>query len=201
MRHAAMLWTGGKDSALALSEAKALGYTVRCLVTFAPPNPTFLAHPMAFIELQAQALGLPHRIVTVSKPLEYAYEAGLSQLRDETGIDGVITGDIAEVDGHPNWIRERSTAIGMRVSTPLWGRDRTTLLRRLRRAGFRIRISCVDTRRMSRDWVCTAPGFLDSGLTVFASTLPRPARRGRVAPGPGFDSRISPASTVRCMSA
>ena len=48
---------------------------------------------------------------------------------------------------------------------------------------------------------CTAPGFLDSGLTVFASTLPRPARRGRVAPGRGFDSRISPASTVRCMSA
>ena len=43
---------------------------------------------------------------------------------------------------------------------------------------------------------CTAPGFLDSGLTVFASTLPRPARRGRVAPGRGFDSRISPASTV-----
>ena len=48
---------------------------------------------------------------------------------------------------------------------------------------------------------CTAPGFLDSGLTVFASTLPRPARRGRVAPGRGFDSGISPASTVRCMSA
>ena len=49
--------------------------------------------------------------------------------------------------------------------------------------------------------LCSAPGFLDSGLTVFASTLPRPARRGRVAPGRGFDSRISPASTVRCMSA
>ena len=49
--------------------------------------------------------------------------------------------------------------------------------------------------------VCTAPGFLDSGLTVFASTPPRPARGGRVAPGPGFGSRISPASTVRCMSA
>ena len=46
-----------------------------------------------------------------------------------------------------------------------------------------------------------ALGFLDSGLTVFAPTLPRPARRGHVAPGPGCDSRISPASTARCTSA
>ena len=46
--------------------------------------------------------------------------------------------------------------------------------------------------------VCSAPGFLDSGLTVFASTLPRPARRGHVAPERDFDSGISPASTARC---
>ena len=58
--------------------------------------------------------------------------------------------------------------------------------------GYRVRFTTA---------ACTAPGFLDSGLTVFASTLKRPARRGRVAPGRGFDSRISPASTVRCMSA
>ena len=45
---------------------------------------------------------------------------------------------------------------------------------------------------------CSAPGFLDSGLTVFASTLPRPARRGHVAPERDFDSGISPASTARC---
>ena len=63
-----------------------------------------------------------------------------------------------------------------------------------------LRAGCLDMG-MAMEVACTAPGFLDSGLTVFASTLPRPARRGRVAPGRGFDSRISPASTVRCMSA
>ena len=45
---------------------------------------------------------------------------------------------------------------------------------------------------------CSALGFLDSGLTVFGSTLPRPARRGHVAPGRDFDSGTSPASTARC---
>ena len=48
---------------------------------------------------------------------------------------------------------------------------------------------------------CIAPGFLDSGWTVFASRLPRPARRGRVVPERGFGSRISPASSARCTSA
>ena len=45
---------------------------------------------------------------------------------------------------------------------------------------------------------CSAPGFLDSGLKVITSTLLRPARRDRVAPGLDFDSRTSPASTARC---
>ena len=48
---------------------------------------------------------------------------------------------------------------------------------------------------------CIAPGFLDSDLTVIVSTLPRPARRGRVVPGRDCDSRTSPASTARCTSA
>ena len=48
--------------------------------------------------------------------------------------------------------------------------------------------------------VCSAPGFLDSGLKVITSTLPRPVRRNRVALGLDSDSRTSPASTARCTS-
>ena len=59
-----MLWTGGKDSAMALFEAERNECAVRCLVTFAPPKPTFLAHPLAFIELQAQALQWLRQLLT-----------------------------------------------------------------------------------------------------------------------------------------
>ena len=48
--------------------------------------------------------------------------------------------------------------------------------------------------------ICSAPGFLDSGLKVITSTLPRPVRRNRVALGLDSDSRTSPASTARCTS-
>jgi uncharacterized protein (TIGR00290 family) len=148
-----MLWTGGKDSALALYEAGRGGYRVRCLVTFAPPEPDFLAHPLAVVAMQARALALPYRVLTVRAPFEAGYEAGLRRLRDEMGIDCVVTGDIAEVNGNPNWIRERCRSVGMSAHTPLWGRDRHGLLRQLRERGFKARFSFVDTRWLDASWV------------------------------------------------
>ena len=153
MQNAAMLWTGGKDSAMALHEADQNGYCVRCLVTFAPPEPDFLAHPLSFIKMQAQALALPHYVLPISAPFEQSYETSLRKLRDEMGIDCVITGDIAAVAGHPNWIRERSRPVGMSVHTPLWGRDRNTLLRQLLDRGFKARFSCVKIRWLNESWV------------------------------------------------
>ncbi len=86
VQNAAMLWTGGKDSAMALYEADQNGYCVRCLVTFAPPEPDFLAHPLSFIKMQAQALALPHYVLPINAPFEQSYETGLRRLRDEMGL-------------------------------------------------------------------------------------------------------------------
>jgi uncharacterized protein (TIGR00290 family) len=151
--NAAVLWTGGKDSALALHEAKRDGFRVRCLVTFAPPEPDFLAHPVAVMKLQAEALGLPHILLPVREPFAESYEAGLRWLRATTHIGTVITGDIAEVGGSPNWIRERSRPAGLNVLTPLWGRDRLTLLRQLLAARFKVVFSCIKTRWLTPGWV------------------------------------------------
>jgi uncharacterized protein (TIGR00290 family) len=153
MQNAAMLWTGGKDSSMALYEADQNGYCIRCLVTFAPPEPDFLAHPLGFIKMQAQALALPHYVLPISAPFERSYETSLCRLRDEMGINCVVTGDIAEVDGNPNWIRERSRPVGMSVHTPLWARDRNALLRQFLDTGFKARFSCVNTRWLNESWV------------------------------------------------
>jgi uncharacterized protein (TIGR00290 family) len=153
MQKAAMLWTGGKDSSMALYEACQNGYDIRCLVTFAPPEPDFLAHPLGFIKIQARALALPHYVLLASAPFEQSYEAGLRRLQDEMGVNCIVTGDIAEVAGHPNWIRERSRSLGLSVHTPLWGRDRNALLRQLLNRGFKVRFSCVKTRWLTESWV------------------------------------------------
>ena len=138
---------------MALYEAGQNGYRVRCLVTFAPPEPDFLAHPLDFIKMQARALALPHHVLPIRAPFEKSYEDGLRRLQDEMDIDCVVTGDIAEVNGNPNWIRERSRSVGMNVHTPLWGRDRHALLRQLLDRGFKARFSCVNTRWLDESWI------------------------------------------------
>ncbi len=153
VQNAAMLWTGGKDSAMALHEAGQNGYCIRCLVTFAPPEPDFLAHPLSFIKMQAQALALPHHVLSISAPFEQSYETSLRRLRNEMGIDCVITGDIAAADGSPNWIRERSRLVGISVHTPLWERDQNTLLQQLLDRGFKVHFSCVKTRWLDESWI------------------------------------------------
>jgi len=138
---------------MALYEAIQNGYHISCLATFAPAQPNFLAHPLDVIKLQAQALGLPHHVLLITPPFEQSYEAGLSKLRDELGIGCVITGDIAQVDGQPNWIRERCRTIGLEVHKPLWGRDRNTLLRQLLDRKIKACFSCVKTVWLSDEWI------------------------------------------------
>lgn len=152
-QRSAMLWTGGKDSSLALSEATENGYHVCCLATFAPPDAGFLAHPLPFIALQAEALALPHCILTVREPFDESYETQLRWLRDEMNVTAVITGDIAEVNGNPNWICERGHRIGMHVHRPLWGRDRLGLLQQMLDRKLKVRFSCVDTHWLEGGWI------------------------------------------------
>lgn len=153
MKKAAVLWTGGKDCTMALHEAAADGYHVCCLATFAPPRPAFLAHPLAVIRLQAQALRLPHHLLTVEAPFEQGYESALRRLCDTAQVDSIITGDLAPVDQQPHWIGERCRALGLSVHTPLWGRDRGRLLDQLLARGYRVIFSCVDTRWLDAELV------------------------------------------------
>src|SRR3989304_8470090 len=110
--NAAVLWTGGKDCSLALYEAKSLGHEVGSLVTFIPREPKFLAHPISFMKYQAEALKLPHYTMEINEPFKESYENAIHSLRERFGIDTLITGDISEVDGNPNWIRGCSKSSG-----------------------------------------------------------------------------------------
>jgi len=154
MSNVAVSWTGGKDSSLSLYEAEMLGYRIKCLVTFAPTQERFLAHPIAFMRLQAQALDLPHHVITVEEPYERSYENAISSLKEKHGIDTLVTGDISEIAGHDtNWMADRSAHCDVDLLRPLWHRDRLELLNRLLSLRFKILFSCVKRPWFTEDWL------------------------------------------------
>ena len=152
-KKATVLWTGGKECSLALYKAKQLGYEIVNLVTFVPSGTKFQAHPIDFMKYQAESLGLPHYTVFIIEPFKESYEKAIHLLRKEHGIDTVITGDIAEVDGYPNWIRECSKYSGMDVLTPLWGWDRLSIIKELLLHEFKVIFSCVKRPWFTGDWL------------------------------------------------
>ncbi|BEJ50135.1 hypothetical protein Ri1_27340 [Aeromonas dhakensis] len=197
MSRVIVLWSGGKDAMQALCHAREAGHQVVALVTFAPPSPRFLAHPLSQVRRQAAALGLPHRLVTIEAPFDLGYERALAKLKEEWQLDGVVTGDIDSVAGAPNWIRERCRPLGLTVHTPLWQQSREVLLADLVARGIVAHLSCVDTRFLTPEWVGRV---LDKGALTELQQLA--ATRGfdacgeqgeyhtMVTDGPGFTAPL-----------
>jgi len=148
--NSAILWTGGKDSALALHRTARA--SVRELVTFVPPNAHFQAHDLELMSWQARALGLPHRRVVVDLPYQQGYERAFAELL-ASGIECVVTGDIAPVDGRPNFVSECAARVGMNVALPLWGVDRRAHLREIVALGFDIVLTFVNEPWLDHTWV------------------------------------------------
>ncbi len=139
---AAVLWTGGKDCALALATVREAGLDVAALVTCAPESAEFRAHPLQVLAAQAASLGIPHRVVVIEAPYDASYRQAFARLVGE-GFTHLVTGDIDRVASMPNWVRECAAGLDIDVLTPLWTRDRRELLDELRRRGFRVVISCI----------------------------------------------------------
>ena len=126
MKKAAVLWTGGKDSALAFHVSLNL-YDIKRLVCFVPAdNRQFYAHPTQLMELQARKIGIPIAFMPISEPYKLSYRQQIKKLRD-SGIEALITGDISTVDGMPNWIEEVAAGL-VEVHKPLWELDRHAIL-------------------------------------------------------------------------
>lgn len=149
---AAVLWTGGKDSCLALQRCRRDGYRIDRLVTFAPEKPNFLAHPLEVMKLQSAALGLPHQVITVGEPYGQSYRQAIITLQ-QSGISALITGDIDLVAGLPNWVRQCAEGLELEIVMPLWNRPREELMREIVAEGFHVIFSCVKRPWFTADWL------------------------------------------------
>jgi uncharacterized protein (TIGR00290 family) len=150
---AVVLWTGGKDSFLAL-ELASENFLVTALATFIPASGAdFHAHPRGEMSALAESLGLELHFIPVAEPFRDSYVQGLRWIRESLGAGAVVTGDIDRVDGLPNWIEECCKDLDLEVAMPLWGRDRAWILEQLLARGIRARITWINDARLPQSWI------------------------------------------------
>ena len=149
------MWSGGKDSALALWRARKRGLQVDWLVNVydrATERVRFHATPIAAIARQAEAAG----VALVRVPTDWpTFDASLRETFDalvQQGCSGLIFGDIhlADVRG---WYEERTRAAGLEHVEPLWGEPPATLLSEFVGIGGRAVITCVETAKLDESWL------------------------------------------------
>ena len=149
------MWSGGKDSALALHKAKAAGLDVTLLINFhdsATGRVRFHATRVEAIQAQAHAADIELRAIGTSWPeMEGRFCEELAVLR-ANGFAGVIFGDIHLV-GVRNWYEERVTQAGLLHVEPIWEQQPATLLSEFVEMGGRAVITCVDTSRLDSSWL------------------------------------------------
>jgi uncharacterized protein (TIGR00290 family) len=192
-RKAALLWSGGKDSALALHHARAgwPGIQIVKLVTCvsqAYDRVSMHGVRRQLIIDQAEAIGLPvdfviiphqddpscpmaHTVPGTSFPSNDTYTRAmveaLQRLKAE-GIEVIVFGDIFLEDLRAFRDRLLQT-LELEGCYPLWGRDTRELYREFNDLGFAAITVCVDTKRLSEK-------HCGQELTpAFAASLPQEA--------------------------
>ena len=149
------MWSGGKDSALALWRARQRGLRVAWLVNVydrATGRVRFHATPAAAIGLQARAAGVP----LVSVPTDWeTFDTSLSETFVDLvrqGCRGIVFGDIHLADVRA-WYEERTHAAGLEHVEPLWGEAPADLLAEFVAIGGRAVLTCVETAKLDASWL------------------------------------------------
>ena len=142
-----VLFSGGKDSSLALFKAGAF-HEIACLVSLISKNPeSYMFHVpnIELTKLQAEAIGLPllQRATKGEKENELEdLEKVLNLAKIEFRIEGVVTGAIRSVYQSTR-IQRVCEALGLQCLNPLWMKDQIELLNELVRNGFKVIVSGV----------------------------------------------------------
>jgi len=152
-----VLFSGGKDSTLALHNA-AEKEKVVCLITLVSENKeSFMFHTpnIDVTGLQAEALGLPLiRKVTEGKPEEELtdLEEAIAQAVKDFQIDGIVTGAVESVYQAAR-IQQICNRLGVWCVNPLWKRNQKALLEEVVAEGFKTVISGVFAYPLDKRWL------------------------------------------------
>ena len=150
-----VMWSGGKDSALAADRARRNGAEIACLVNFYDEETgrvRFHATRTELIAAQAESIGVPLVQRGTTWPgFEPVFLETLDTLARE-GIEGVVFGDIHLADVRA-WYEVRVRAAGLVHVEPLWAEEPRDLLAEFVESGGRALVTCVEAEKLNESWL------------------------------------------------
>jgi len=152
-----VLFSGGKDSTLALHKA-AEKEEVVCLITLVSENrESFMFHTpnIDLTALQAEAMGLPLiKKMTEGKPEEELkdLEEAIAQAVNCFKIEGVVTGAVKSAYQSKR-IQSICNRLNVLCVNPLWKKNQKALLEELVEEGFKVIISGVFAYPLDESWL------------------------------------------------
>lgn len=152
-----VLFSGGKDSTLALLKAKEKESVVCLISLFSENKESYMFHTpnIAVTKLQAEAMDLP-QVIKATKGLEEKevndLEAAVNDAKKNFNIDGVVTGAIESVY-QTERIQRVCHDLDLWCFNPLWKRNQRELLEEIVRNGFKVMISGVFAYPLDESWL------------------------------------------------
>jgi ABC transporter with metal-binding/Fe-S-binding domain ATP-binding protein len=152
----AALYSGAKDSTLAIHKAIESGHEVKYLVSIVSENPeSYMYHtPNIWITvLQSKALGIPIVIKKTKgeKEMELdALEDALLVIKDD--IDAVSVGAI-DSEYQYSRVKRICDNLGLKIFAPLWHKDPKFLWSEILRRDFKVIIISVSCEGIDQSWL------------------------------------------------
>jgi diphthine-ammonia ligase len=155
--NAAVLFSGGKDSTMAVYKAIEEGYNVEYLVTMISDNTeSYMFHvPNIHItELSSQAMGIP--LIKAKTLGEKEKELNdlkniLKELKDK-GVEAIFAGALAS-EYQKSRIDQLCLDIGLESFAPLWHRDPKEYMEEIIELGFEVILISVSAEGLDESWL------------------------------------------------
>jgi asparagine synthase (glutamine-hydrolysing) len=154
----ACLYSGGKDSNLALYIMKNQNYNISCLISIIPENKDSYMYQkpdIDFLKLQSQALEIPliikHTKGEKEKELLELKEA-IKQAKEKYKIQGVVSGALFS-DYQRERIQTITNELSIRMFSPLWHKSQKDEVKELLNNNFKVIISKIAAQGLNDKWL------------------------------------------------
>ena len=151
-----VLFSGGKDSCLALHKAIEEGHEIVCLLNvFTKNRDSFMFHKpdLRLLNRQAEMLGIKLIIEESAGEKEkelYDLERLISRVKND--VEGIVAGGI-ESKYQGNRVKKICDKLGLKLITPVLGYDSTRLWHELLDSGFKVIMTKISCEGLDSGWI------------------------------------------------